>query len=122
MKDYDQMLYDILKPLALEDPPVRIYRNSVDVDLNSQSADYVVYSTGLNNYPRLYGDGKTLVRRCSCNVTVIEAGDGNNDNAGYLVNKVEKLLSDRLISYTRIDVGYVESADSMQTSFEFYIM
>ena len=122
MRDYDQMLYNILKPLVLENPPVRLYRNSVDVDLNSQANDYVVYSTGLNNYPRVYGDGKTLARRCSCNITVIEAGDGNNDNAGYLVNKVEALLQARQMSYARIDVGYVEPADSMQTTFEFYIM
>ena len=123
MKDYDQLLYNILKPLVVnETPPIRIYRNAIDTDLNSQTADYVVYSTGLSNSPRIYGDGRTLVRRCSCDIIVVEAGDGNNENAGYLVNKVENLLKNNNISYTRTDLGYVEATESMQTSFDFYIM
>jgi hypothetical protein len=70
----------------------------------------------------LYGDGKTLLRRCSCDITVNEGGNGNNDSAGYLVNEVEQLLIANNISYTKISLGYVESMDAMQTTFDFYLM
>lgn len=130
LKDYNALLYNILKPLLLddkgnlvpEDERIQLYRNSVDTDYNSQKIDYVVYSTGLSDTPRVYGDGKTLARRCSCDVTVNEAGNGNRDDSGYLVSKVEKLLKAKDISYTKITLGYIESSDSIQTTFDFYLM
>lgn len=122
MKDYDQMLFDILKPLIHNDPPAKIYRNVINADYNSQPDDYIVYSTGLSNTPHRYGDGKVLTRRCSCDITVNEKGDGNNDNAGYLINQVESLLIQNNISYTKINLGYIESQDSMQTTFDFYLI
>lgn len=130
LKDYDALLYEILKPLLLDEDGnplpekdrIQIYRNSVDTDYNSQSEDYIVYSSGISNTPRIYGDGKTLARRCSCDITVNEAGNGNRDNSGYLVKAVEKLLQDRNISYTKVNLGYIESQDSMQTTFDFYLI
>ena len=122
LKDYNQLLYNILKPLAIMDNPIKIYRNVIDTDYNSQPHDYVVYSTGISNTPRLFGDGKVLARRCSCDVTVNEAGTGNNENSGYLVNMVENLLIEQGIAYTKINLGYVESTDSMQTTFDFYLI
>ena len=121
-KDYSQMVYNIIKPLALREDPVKIYRNVIDEDFNSRPRDFLVYSSGVSDSPRLYGDGKTLLRRCSCDITVNEGGNGNNDSAGYLVNEVEQLLIANNISYTKISLGYVESMDSMQTTFDFYLM
>lgn len=123
MKDYDQMLYDILKPLVTgEDNPVRLYRNTVTDDYDSQPEDYVIYSTGISNTPRIFGDGKVLARRCSCDVTVNEMGNGNNETAGYLIRRVESLLIAAGIAYTKINLGYIESMDSMQTTFDFYLI
>lgn len=122
VKDYDAMLYNILKPLVMRDDPVKLYRNVIDTDYNSQPHDYVVYSSGLNNNPRLFGDGKVLMRRCSCDVTVNETGTGNNENAGYLVKLVEELLVSQNIPYTKVDLGYVEQTDSIQTTFDFYLL
>lgn len=121
-KDYPQMVYNIIKPLALREDPVKIYRNVIDEDFNSRPRDFLVYSSGVSDSPRLYGDGKTLLRRCSCDITVNEGGTGNNDSAGYLVNEVEQLLIANNISYTKISLGYVESMDAMQTTFDFYLM
>lgn len=121
-KDYNQMLFNILRPLVLQDNPVQLYRNAVDSDYNSQPHDFVVYSTGLSDTPKLYGDGKVLARRCSCDVTVSEMGNGNNENAGYLVQLVENLLIENNIPYTKVNLGYVESTDSMQTTFDFYLI
>lgn len=121
-KDYDQILYNIVKPLALRKPPIKIYRNTIDTDYNSQSQDYIVYSSGISNTPRIYGDGKTLLRRCSCDITVNEAGNGNNENSGYLVKLVEDLLIENGISYTKVNLGYIENQDSMQTTFDFYLI
>lgn len=121
-KDYSQMVYNIIKPLALREDPVKIYRNVIDEDFNSRPRDFLVYSSGVSDSPRLYGDGKTLLRRCSCDITVNEGGNGNNDSAGYLVNEVEQLLIANNISYTKISLGYVESMDAMQTTFDFYLM
>ena len=121
-KDYSQMVYNIIKPLALREDPVKIYRNVIDEDFNSRPRDFLVYSSGVSDSPRLYGDGKTLLRRCSCDITVNEGGTGNNDSAGYLVNEVEQLLIANNISYTKISLGYVESMDAMQTTFDFYLM
>lgn len=122
MKDYNQMVYDILKPLVMGDSPIKLYRNVINEDENSEPEDYVVYATGISNVPRLYGDGKVLLRRCNCDITVNEAGNGNNDNAGYLVKMVEDLLIANNISYTKTNLGYVENQDSMQTNFDFYLI
>ena len=121
IKDFNQMLYNIIKPLALRDPPVKIYRNVIDEDYNSQPSDYVIYSTGISDTPHIYGDGKVLTRRCSCDITVNERGNGNNDSAGYLINLVEQLLIDNNIHYTKINLGYIDAQDSMQTTFDFYL-
>lgn len=121
-KDYDQMVYNILKPLALRDPPIKIYRNAVDTDYDSQSEDFIIYSSGISDTPRVYGDGKILARRCSCDITVNESGNGNNDSAGYLIRMVEDLLVANNIHYTKINLGYIEAQDSMQTTFDFYLM
>lgn len=122
IKDYDQMVFDIIKPLAVRTPPIKIYRNVVDTDYDSQTEDYVVYSSGISNSPRVFGDGKVLIRRCNCDITVSEAGTGNNDNAGYLVKLVEELLVNAGIPYLKSDLGYVEATDSIQTNFDFYLM
>lgn len=121
-KDYNQMVFDIIKPLALLENPPKIYRNVIDEDFNSRPRDFIVYSSGVSDTPKLYGDGKILLRRCNCDITVNEGGDGNNDNAGYLVKLVEDLLQKNNISYTKVSLGYVESMDAMQTTFDFYII
>ena len=120
--NYTDRLYRILKPLALRDPPVKLYRNTRQTDYDSQNEDYVVFSTGISNRPRLFGDGVVLLRRCSCDITVVERGTGNNENAGYLVDLVENLLKENNIHYNRINVGYEESTDSIQTTFDFYLI
>lgn len=120
-KDYTQMVYEIIKPLALLPDPVKIYRNVIDEDFDSRPDDFIVYKSGISNTPKLYGDGKTLTRRVNCDITVNERGTGNNENAGYLVKMVEELLIQNNISYYRSDIGYVESMDSMQTTFDFYL-
>jgi oxygen-independent coproporphyrinogen-3 oxidase len=56
-KDYSQMVYNIIKPLALREDPVKIYRNVIDEDFNSRPRDFLVYSSGVSDSPRLYGDG-----------------------------------------------------------------
>jgi hypothetical protein len=122
IKDYTQMVYEIIKPLALLENPVKIYRNVIDEDYDSRPDDFIVFKSGISNTPHIYGDGKVLTRRCNCDITVNERGTGNNENAGYLVNMVEKLLQDNNIHYTRSDLGYVESMDSMQTNFDFYLI
>lgn len=120
-KDYTQMVYEIIKPLALLENPVKIYRNVIDEDYDSRPDDFIVFKSGISNTPGIYGDGKVLTRRCNCDITVNERGTGNNEHAGYLVNLVEGLLQKNNIHYTRSDIGYVESMDSMQTNFDFYL-
>lgn len=122
VKDYDAILYSILKPLVIGSDPIKLYRNVIDEDYNSQPHDYVVYSSGLSNNPRLYGDGKTITRKCSCDIVVSELGTGNNENSGYLVNRVEELLIKHNISYMKVNLGYIEQTDSIQTAFDFYIL
>lgn len=120
--EYELRLFQILKPLAQRDPPVKVYKNTRDTDFNSQDEDYIVYSVGVSNVPRLYGDGRVILRRCACDITVSERGSGNNETAGYLTTLVENLLNDAGISYNIVPVGYVESTDSIQTTFDFYMI
>ena len=122
LEEYEFRLFKIIKPLATRDPPVKIYKNTRDTDLNSQDEDYLVYSVGISNVPRVYGDGKTLLRRCACDITVSERGSGNNKTAGYLTTLVENLLNEAGISYNLVPLGYVESTDSVQTTFDFYLI
>ena len=121
IKDYDLMLFEILRPLVIGDDPIKLYHNVIDEDFDSQTLDYVVYSTGLSDTPRLYGDGKVVLRRCSCDITVNEAGTGNNENSGYLVRRIEEILIQNRISYTKTKLGYIESTDSTQTNFDFFL-
>lgn len=120
-KNYDQILYEILKPLAVKHH-AKLYLNAVVSDYDSQPEDYVIYSTGMSNLPKTFGDGKVILRKCSCDITVNEAGTGNGDNSGYLVALVEELLIQHNIPYQKINLGYIESSDSMQTTFDFYLI
>ena len=118
-KDYDAILYSILKPLVVKENPITLYHNVIDEDYNSQPKDFVVYKTGISDSPIIFGDGKVLLRKCDCDITVSELGTGNYDNSGYLVKQVEEILQNNNITYTKVSLGYVESTDSMQTSFDF---
>lgn len=121
MKDYAQLLYDtVLKPILLEDNSIHIYRNAMGEDYDSQPDDFIIYSTMVTT-PKIFGDGKVLVTRCSCDITVHEKGDGNNENAGYLISKVREQLIKANIPHTENNLGYIESMDSMQTNFDFYL-
>lgn len=122
IKDYDQLVYNIIKPLVLNDPSIKVYRNVIKTDPNSEPGDYIVYSSGVSNSPRVFGDGKVILRRCSCDITVNEAGTGNNTNSGYLVKLVEEQLIKNNIPYTKVDLGYIETSDSIQTTFDFYLI
>lgn len=122
IKDYDAILYGMLKPLVTQENPINLYHNVIDEDYNSQPEDFVVYKTGISNTPKVYGDGKILIRKCNCDITVSELGSGNNENSGYLVKQVESILQEHNISYTKISLGYVDSTDSMQTTFDFYLI
>ena len=122
IKDYDQLVYNLIKPLVLEDPSIKIYRNVIKTDPNSTPEDYIVYSSGISNVPRVFGDGKVQLRRCSCDITVNETGTGNGDNSGWLVRLVEEQLVKNNIAYTKVDLGYIESIDSIQTTFDFYLI
>ena len=122
IKDYDQLVYNIIKPLVLANPSIKVYRNVIKTDPNSEPEDYIVYSSGVSNVPRVFGDGKVILRRCNCDITVNETGTGNNDNAGYLVKLVEEQLIAQNIPYTKVDLGYIEATDSIQTTFDFYLI
>jgi hypothetical protein len=116
------MLYNILKPLVTREDPVKLYRNVIDEDFNSRPRDFVVYKADITNSARVYGDGKVLIRRCNCDITVNEGGDGNNDSAGYLVNLVEEILQRNNVKYTKVGIGYIPDMDAMQTTFDFYLI
>lgn len=118
MKNYDQILYDILKPLARVVP---LYLNDVPVDENSQPKDFVLFRTGISNTAKLYGDGKVLLRRCACDVLAVEQGDGNNSTSGYLFDAVEQVLTDNNIKYTRTSSGYNKDTDDIQVAFDFFL-
>lgn len=120
MKDYDQLVYDILKPLVISNNPADVYLNNLTVDENSQPKDYILYRTNISNRARLYGDGKVITRQCACDILVNEQGNGNNDNAGYLVNQVEQLLINHNIHYTKASI-YNEYMNSIQTTFDFFL-
>ena len=122
IKDYDQMCYNLIKPLVLSHPEIKVYRNVIKTDPNSEPEDYIVYSSGLNNTPRVFGDGKVQLRRCNADITVNERGTGNNENSGYLVKLVEEQLVKNNIVYTKMDLGYIEATDSIQTTFDFYLI
>ena len=55
-KDYNLMVYNLLKPLV--DEGVELYLNTVPEDENSQPLDFVVYRTGVVDSALAYGDGK----------------------------------------------------------------
>ena len=118
MKNYDQILYDILKPLAAY---TRLYLNDLPVDENSQPEDFVLYRTGVSNTAKIYGDGKVLLRRCACDVLAVEQGDGNKKNSGYLFDMVEQVLIDNNIKYTRTSSGYDNTTDTVQVAFDFLL-
>ena len=121
IKDYEQLLYNILKPLVTGSDPIKLYKNVITEDYNSQPHDFVVYTAEISNTPRVYGDGKVIVRSCNCDITVNEQGTGNYTESGYLAKKVEELLNKNNISYVKRHLGYIENMDSVQWNFEFYL-
>lgn len=117
IKDYDQILYDILKPLKAEDIP--LYLNTCPEDEDSMPSDFVVYRTGIVDSAKVYGDGKALIRSCECDVLVNEYGSGNYIDSNTLEHKVEQLLVDQGISYTKYKPGVEQKSNSVQTTFTF---
>lgn len=123
IKDYELILYNtIIKPLVLSKPDLKVYKNAINEDYDSRPDDFIVYQAGMSDKPVVYGDGKVLIRRCSCDITVNEAGDGNNENAGYLVRMLEDILQEKNIHYTKVALGYIEALDSMQTTLDFNLI
>ena len=117
VKDYNQILYDILKPLKDEDIP--LYLNTCPEDEDSMPSDFVVYRTGIVDSVKAYGDGKTLIRSCECDILVNEYGSGNYANSGTLERKVEQLLIEHDISYIKYRPGVEQKSNSVQVNFTF---
>lgn len=127
IKDYDQILFNILKPLAFDDEEnalpdgIKLYLNRIPEDFNSYPLNFIVYRSNITNTASQYGDGKVLFRKSNCDIMVNESGDGNQKDSGKIANQVEQLLIDHNIKYTRVNMGYVPDTDSIQTTFDFYL-
>lgn len=117
IKDYDQILYDLLKPLATK---AKVYLNSLNEDENGQPKDYIIYRTNISNTPSLFGDGKILKRKCNCDILVVEKGNGNGTKSGYLIKEVEQLLINNNIKYTKMNL-YDNNVDCIQSVFDFFL-
>lgn len=119
-KDYNKIVYDLLKPLVEEG--VELYLNTVPEDEDSQPADFVVYRTGVVDSALAYGDGKCLLRQCECDVIVNEYGTGNSSTSGQLTKKVEELLIDNEIAYKKYFPGVELKSNTVQTTFTFILI
>lgn len=119
-KDYNQILFNILKPLL--DQGVNLYLNTVSEDEDSQPLDFVVYRTGVVDTALVYGDGKCQLRECECDVIVNEYGTGNSENSGYLVKLVENQLIQNGISYKKYFPGVELKSNTTQTTFTFVLI
>lgn len=115
-KNYDQILYDILKPLKDDIP---LYLNTCPEDEDSQPEDFIVYRTNIVNSTKVYGDGISLIRSCECDIIVNEYGTGNYPNSGEFERRVEQLLIDKNISYAKYRPGVEQKSNSVQTNFTF---
>jgi hypothetical protein len=116
-KEFDLKLYNILKPLNDKYDEV-LYLNSVKSDLNSMPSDYIVYRSDVVNNG-FYGDGFGFFRKSTCDVICHEAGNGNNENAGYLSEAVKLILEENNICYEMVQLPYDEDADCIETTFSF---
>ena len=117
LKDYEQMIFQMLKPLVAKGH--RVYLNTVDEDEDDQPLDFIIYRANVSNYVAVYGDGVPQLRNSDCDIIVNEYGTGNNENSGYLVKLVEQILIDNEISYIRIGGLELDENSSVQTTFSF---
>lgn len=115
LKDYDQILFNLLKPLKKDG--VQLYLNTVPEDEDSQPLNFVLYRSNVTNSPLIYGDGLCQIRECECDVLVNEYGVGNASSSGELARKVEQLLVDNELVYRKYFPPVELKSDTAQTTF-----
>lgn len=116
VKNYEQILFEMLKPIA-EDGH-RVYLNTVQEDEDDQPEDFIVYRT-VTSYGKVYGDGLAQLRACDCDIIVNEHGTGNSEESGYLIRLVEEILNQKEVTYTKSKFLDLDENSSVQVTFSF---
>lgn len=108
-KEAIDILYRILRPLALEGLPV--YRELMNEDKNSIPDSYVLIVSDITDSGRIYGDGRAQLRISNCDVHLISKGTAKN--AGDLHNKnkikVAAKLREADLDFQGYNLGYNNS-------------
>ena len=88
------VLWSIVSPLAAEIP---VYKEIMSEDENSTPESYLLIRSDITNGGRIYGDGKALLRRSNCDITLVSKSKGDVSTDIHNVNKakVEALLRAR---------------------------
>ena len=99
------VLWGIVSPLAAEIP---VYKEIMSEDENSTPESYLLIRSDITNGGRIYGDGKALLRRSNCDITLVSKSKGDVSTDIHNVNKakVETLLRAADAEYTGYNLGY----------------
>ncbi len=99
------VLWSIVSPLAAEIP---VYKEIMSEDENSTPESYLLIRSDITNGGRIYGDGKALLRRSNCDITLVSKSKGDVSTDIHNVNKakVEALLRAADAEYTGYNLGY----------------
>ena len=99
------VLWSIVSPLAAEIP---VYKEIMSEDENSTPESYLLIRSDITNGGRIYGDGKVLLRRSNCDITLVSKSKGDVSTDIHNVNKakVEALLRAADAEYTGYNLGY----------------
>lgn len=124
-KEPIKVLWDITKRLMfgannreLTDG-ITIYRETMQEAEKNVPESYILLRSQVVDDPRVYGDGKTLIRSASCDIILVTKGYGDDSTDLHNTNKtkIRNHLKNQDISFTEVNVGYDRDRGTTEHTF-----
>lgn len=121
-------IYDTTDTMAIlwelfKDIGIPVYKQSMDEDENSTPQTYIVIRSDITDGARVFGDGKTQIRKSNCDIILVAQGaDRSDGDFAVNCNKVKELLDGAELPYTGRNLGYNESLKANEYSWSVNIL
>lgn len=112
-KEPIEVIWDLVKPLLGE---IEVYKRAMDEDEDSIPDSYILLRSDVTDTPKIFGDGRTLIRSSDCDIILVTKGVNANSNDLHNINKtkVDAVLDSAGINYASYDLGYDDKSKSTQ--------
>lgn len=107
------VMWEIVKSLSSD---IEIYKETMDEDEDSTPDSYLLLRSDITNTPRMFGDGRTMIRRSDCDVILVTKGVNTNSTDTHNINKskVEAVLKASDLAFSSYNLGYDDKIKSTE--------